>query len=144
MVVQLRRILNEKTIKSSELMSQNPKQNEVKAAENEAAVNKAIKTVVLNSAIGILFKVPVCIIPLLNVYTEFFYKYRYDRYNRYSHSYFGYIYPIFIKTEFHSVIQCGSNLLYSLSLTIQMFIYNRFDKKFRTGYERLTKRDVFT
>ena len=74
-VVQLRRVLNEKSMKRA-LISANQKQNEAK-----------------KEAIGILFKVPVCCIPLLNVYVDFFYKYSY---NRYSHTYFGYIYPIFL------------------------------------------------
>ena len=51
MVVQLRRTLDEKLKKSQSL---NQKQNETKKAESEEAVNKAIKMVVLNSAIGIL------------------------------------------------------------------------------------------
>ena len=139
MVIQLRRVLNEKSMKSA-MMSANQKQIEMKKAESEAAVNKAVKMVVLNSAIGILFKVPVCFIPLLNVYAEYFYKYSYSRF---FHSYFAYIYPILIKTEFHSAIQSMSNLFYTLSLAIQMFIYIRFDKKFRVGYERL-KKIVFT
>ena len=56
----------------SALINQN--QNEKKKAENEEAVNKAIKMVVLNSVIGIFFKLPVCFIPLLNVYAKFYYK----------------------------------------------------------------------
>ena len=55
MVVQLRRVLGEKTKKSE---SMNKKQNDAKKAENENIVNKAIKivlkiVVVLNSSIGI-------------------------------------------------------------------------------------------
>ena len=71
MVVQLRRTLEEKAKKSESL---NQKQNESKKVENEEVVNKAIKMVVLNSAIGIFLKLPVCIIPLLNVYAQFYFK----------------------------------------------------------------------
>ena len=70
MVVQLRRTLEEKSIKSA-LMDQ--KQNEAKKAENEEAANKAIKMVVLNTTIGIFFKLPVSFIPILNFFAEFYY-----------------------------------------------------------------------
>ena len=71
MVVQLRRTLEEKAVKR-ELLNQKQSQN--KKAENEVIVNKALKMVVLNSAIGILFKRPVCFIPLLNVYADFYFN----------------------------------------------------------------------
>ena len=78
MVVQLRRTLEEKIKKSESL---NQKQTENKKAEFEEAVNKAIKMVVLNSAIGILFKLPVLILPLINLIAQFYYRnhsYKYD------------------------------------------------------------------
>ncbi len=132
MVVQLRQTLNEKSKKSA-LMTQN-KSNQNKKAENEEAVNKAIKMVVLNSAIGILFKLPVCIIPLLNVCAQFYYK---SFEFRSHHGSFSIFYSMLIDGGFYNLIQDMSHLLYTLSLSIQMFIYNRFDKKFRTGYDRL-------
>ena len=73
MVVKLKRTLEEKT-KKSEQMNKAQNQNQNKKAENEEAVNKAIKMVVLNSAIGIFFKLPVLLIPLLNLVAQFYYK----------------------------------------------------------------------
>ena len=84
MVVQLRRVLDEKSIKSA-LMNQ--KQDETKKAENEEVVNKAIKMVVLNTAIGIFFKLPAIIIPILKVYAEFYFNPAYK--NLYYKTYFG-------------------------------------------------------
>ena len=112
----------------------NQNQNESKKAENEEAVNKAIKMVVLNSAIGIFFKLPVCIMPLINVYAEFYFK---NPLYKYNHPHFGEFYSMLFDTEFYSLIQDVSSFFFSLSLSIQLFIYKRFDKKFRTGFDRI-------
>ena len=68
MVVQLRRTLNEKSKKSESNQNKTTKNSEY-----EEAVNKAIRMVVLNSAIGILFKLSVSIIPIINVVAEFYF-----------------------------------------------------------------------
>lgn len=129
MVVKLRRTLNEKALKKNH-------QN-MKNAEFEEVVNKAIKMVVLNSSIGILFKLPVCFIPLLNVVSQFYFK----KYSNVLYNIsFGLFYINFIDSSFYSIIQDLSHLFYNLSLSIQMFIYNRFDKKFRTGFDRLMEK----
>ena len=134
MVVKLRRTLNEKAKKSESL---NQKQNESKKAEFEEAVNKAIKMVVLNSIIGIVFKLPICIVPLLNAYARFYYK---NLLYKYDHPRFGEFFSMLVNSGFYDLIQDVSHFLFVLSLAIQMFIYKRFDKKFRTGYERLMKK----
>ena len=131
MVVKLRRTLNEKTKKSE---SMNKNQNQDKKAENEKVVKKAIKMVVLNSLIGIFFKIPVSLIPLVNVYAEFYYK---DM-SEIHLSVFNRFYKFLINYGFYSLIQDVSHLLFSLSLATQFFIYKRFDKKFQTGYTKLT------
>ena len=131
MVVQLRRTLNEKAKKTKEM---NQKQSQSKTSEYEEVVNKAIKMVVLNSVIGILFKLPVCFIPLLNVSAEFYFK---NLFYKYFHPSFGDFYSFLFYSGFYALIQDVSHFLFTLSLSIQMFIYNRFDKKFRAGYERL-------
>ena len=131
MVVKLRRTLNEKAKKSESL---NQKQNESKKAEFEEAVNKAIKMVVLNSVIGIVFKLPICIIPLLNAYARFYYR---DEYYKFDHPRFGEFFSMLVNSGFYDLIQDVSHLLYILSLAIQLFIYKRFDKKFLIGFERL-------
>ena len=131
MVVQLRRVLGEKTKK---IESMNQKQNDTKKAENENVVNKAIKMIVLNITIGIFFKLPASFIPLLNVVADYYYK---DKSNIYNQPGFGEFYSMLQDTELISVIQDISYFLYTLSLSIQIFIYYGFDKKFQTGFERL-------
>jgi len=61
MVIKLRKILNDKYEKCAS-MTKNVKQLEVKKKENEDAINKAIKMVVINTLIGLLFKFSFCII----------------------------------------------------------------------------------
>ena len=105
--------------------------------ENDNVVNKAIKMVVLNTAIGIFFKLPASFIPLLNLVAEYYYK---DKMNKYNHPNFGEFYSMLFDTELISPFQNISYFLYTLSLSIQIFIYNRFDKKFQTGFERLREK----
>ena len=71
LVVQLRRTLDEKSIKSA-LINQNINKN--KKSREQRSSEKAIKMVVLNSSIEIIFKIPVCFIPLLNMCAQFYYK----------------------------------------------------------------------
>ena len=133
MVVQLRRTLEDKIKKSESL---NQKQADSKKAENENVVKKAIKMVVLNSVIGIFFKLPSSFIPLLNLIAEFYYK---DKMYKNNHPDFGEFYTLLHETELYSFIQDISYFLYTLSLSIQIFIYIRFDKKFQTAFERIKK-----
>ena len=138
MVVQLRDVLGEKTKKiGTMILKAALNQNETKKSENENIVNIAIKMVVINSAIGIFFKLPASIIPLLNVVAEFYYK---DKMNKFNHPDFGEFYSSLLNTELYSLIHDISYFLYTLSLSIQIFIYNGFDKKFQIGFERLKNR----
>ena len=131
MVVQLRRILEEKLIKS---VLMNQKQNESKKAENDEAVNRAIKMVVLNSTIAIFFKLPVCFIPLLNVYAQFYFQ---NVVYKLHHPQFGEFYSMLFDTQFYALVQDMSHFFFTLSLSLQLFVYKHFDRKFRTGYEKL-------
>ena len=131
MVVQLRRILDEKSVKF-ELMNQ--KQNECKKAEFDEAVNKAIQMVVLNSAIGIFFKLPTCIIPLINVFARFYYK---NHNNLIFNNNFALFFQYLFDSGFYDLVQDISNFLFTFSLSIQLFIYYRFDKKFLIGFQRM-------
>jgi hypothetical protein len=139
MVVQLRQVLGEK-LKKSESMNQ--KQNEKsKKTESEEAVNKAIKMVVLNSAIGIFFKLPVCLIPLLNVYAQFYFK-KYD--HIFDESNFKAFFQYLYESGYYDLIQDMAHFLLTLWFSIQIFIYYRFDKKFLTGYQRIMKKAYIT
>jgi hypothetical protein len=128
MVVQLRRTLEVKAKKSESIT----RSNEI-MADNDEVVNREIKMVVLNSLICVVFKLPVCFMPLLNVYAQFYFMsaakmsiFKPD---------FGDFYSMLIESEFYALIQCVSHLLYMVSLSIHLFVYKH--KKFRSGYEKL-------
>ena len=131
MVVKLRKTLKEREAKSK---SMNQKQDQTKKTENEEVVNKAIKMVVLNSTIGILFKLPVSLVPLINVVAQFYYK---NLNNLFVYPGFHEFYLTLYITGLNILLQDLSGFLYTLSLSIQMCIYKRFDKKFQAGFDRL-------
>ena len=93
--------------------------------------------VVINTAIALLFKSPLTFIPVVNVYAEFYYK---RIRNRLKSPLFGEFYSSLLDTGFYSMIQDLSDLLYTLSIAIQIFIYIRFDRKFKAGFDRLILR----
>ena len=133
MVVKLRTTLEDK-LKKFESMSS---KLDSKKKEFEDIVNKAVRMVVINTAIGLLFKSPLTFIPVINVYAEFYYK---RIRNRLKSPLFGEFYSSLLDTGFYTMIQDLSALLYTLSITIQIFIYIRSDKKFNTGFDRLILR----
>lgn len=131
MVVQLRRTLNEKIQKQEEMLK-NSENKESKRKENEEVIKKVIKMVVLNTTIAIVLKMPSSFVPIVNLYAEFFFR---NFNERYKNPAFGEFYVRFTDGEFYSSIQDFSTFLYCLSLSIQLFIYLVFDKKFKSGYD---------
>ena len=107
-------------------------------AETEEAVNKAIQIVVLNSLIGIYFKTPILVIPLWNLCAIIFNNK--GVFNWFINPGFYDFYSLLLDSGSYSLIQDVFYLLYTLSLSIQIFIYNRFDKKFQTRLERLKEK----
>ena len=89
--------------------------------------------VVINTAIGILFKMPLSFIPILNVYAEFYYK---DFSSRYTHPLFGRFYSSLFLNGFYAQISDFSDFLFIISISIQPLIYKRFDKKFQIAFDR--------
>ena len=136
MVVILRRTLKEK---AKRLQSMKLKQAQSKKVEGKKAVNKAIQMVVLNSAVGIFFKLPVSFIPLVNVYAQFYYK---NRSYKFDNPSFDQFYSMLLYSGFYAIIRDASHLLFSISLFIQTLIYNSFDKKVQTGYKRLLVKQI--
>lgn len=94
-------------------------------------VNRAIKMIVFNTKIELIFKLPVALIPLINVSADFYYK---DPTNLYKHPNFDQFYSSLFDTGFFGFIQDASDLLFKISLSIQLFIYIRFDTKFNTAF----------
>ena len=139
LVVRMRRILNERLRKSESLMAKN--KLETMKKENEEAINKVIKMVIVNTAISVLFKLPVAFIPVVNVYAEFYYK---DYLNQFDHPKFGAFYSFLLDSGFYDFFLGCSDLLFNLSLFLQLFIYRHFDKLFKIGLCRLISKNDYS
>lgn len=127
----IERTLNEKIQKQEEMLK-NSENKENKRKENEEIIKKVIKMVVINTTIAIVLKMPSSFLPIVNLYAEFFFR---NFNERYKNPTFGEFYVRFTDDEFYSSIQDFSTFLYCLSLSIQLFIYLVFDKKFKSGYD---------
>ena len=135
MVVHLRNVLADKMQKMEKLFAgSNKSKLESVRKENQDAENKAIQMVVINTAIGILFKMPVSFIPIINVYAEFYYK-NYN--NQFKQPEFGQFYSSLFQNGFYSQISDLADLFFVISISIQLFIYKRFDKKIQIALDRL-------
>ena len=130
MVVQLRKTLNEKFQKQKSIL--NPAQAKTKKKENDEVVKRSVKMVVLNTAIGIVLKMPSSFLPVVNLCADSYFRHFNQRY---KHPAFGEFYSTLIDGEFYGTIEDFSKFLYCFSLSIQFFIYLIFDKKFKTGYD---------
>jgi len=135
MVIKLKKTLNEKFDKLSSICK-NMKQLEFQKKENKKASNKAVRMVVINTFIGLMFKLPVCILPLFNLLAQFMAS----DHPLFSNFYFLCIYNMLLVSGLFEVTLDLSDFLYTFSISIVLLIYNRFDKKFKTGYDRLIKR----
>ena len=142
MLVKLKRTLDEKLKKKSVYLvitklilmkdidekKSNNKSSSKKEAEDP--MNNAIKMVVLNSGLNILFKLPLAYIPIHNSIGTFYFK---------SQAYYGgrldfYKYNwTLVKTGFFYSIPDLADFLYTLLISVQLFIYIRFDKKIKTA-----------
>ena len=107
------------TLERIKSMGSNEKQIEKKKSDLANAVNKNVKMVLLNTSIGLLFKLPIVCLPLINTIAQFFYK---DIESRSKNPSFDRLY---------SLLQNVTELLFLISLTIQYFIYRKFDSKFK-------------
>lgn len=142
MVVKLKRTLREKLLKFrsvSDIVNEKTGKDIKKVnkkQEYEDVVNKAIKMVVVTNLLSILFKFPMCINPVLNAIAEYYYK---DANLMSQHPGFRIFYENYSRSEFASLVQDAAHFLYYLSLSIQLFMFAVFDKKFKTGYDRLKK-----
>ena len=135
MLVLLKRTLDEKLKKSESLMGKNETNKlETMKKENEDVINKVIKMVILNTAISLLFRLPIAFIPVVNIYAEFYYK---NYLNQFYHPKFGEFYSFLLNSGFYDFILECSDLFFNLSLFIQLFVYSHFDKKFNIAIHRL-------
>ena len=127
MLVKLRSTVNE-SLERIKKMGSNDKQMEKKKSDLEETMKKSIRMVVLNTSIGLVFKLPLVFLPLVNTIAKFYYK---DHNNRYRNLDFDHFYALLFESDFYVLIHDSTELLYLISVTIQFFIYKTFDKKFK-------------
>lgn len=138
MVVKLRNTLNEKSTRFSNnndsMSSSLDEKQSKKAKENEDVINKAIKMVILNTALSILFKIPFVFIPIVNVIAGFYYK---DRQFAYDHAKFGRFYGALNSSGMYVLIPILYDFFYTVFISFQLFIFVSFDKKIASGFDRI-------
>ena len=122
MLVRLRSTVNE-SIERIKKMASNEKQFEKKKCELEDTMKKSIQMVVLNTSIGLLFKLPLIFLPLINTIAKFYYKG--NNMVRYSNLGFDKFYTQLFEADFYRLIQDSTELLYLISVSIQYFIYKQ-------------------
>ena len=132
MVLRLRTVLDEK-FKKSESLIKDVKKLENMKKEQEEALKKANKMVILNTTISILFRMPIVFLPIINVYAEFYYKNLLS--NIVDHPHFDLFYSFLTGSGFYQIISELSDFFYAFSLSILLFIYLKFDKKFHEGFK---------
>ena len=137
MIVILKKIMDEKTRKSEILFKGCEAKLESIRKENEEVVVKAIRLVIINTAFGILLKSPVSVISIVNVYADFYYK---SEINRFAMPRFNRFYSFLIYSGFYGCVVDFAHLLFTISISIQMFIYKRFDRKIQIAFERLMEK----
>ena len=130
MLVKLRSTVSE-SIERIKSMGSSEKQMEKKKSELEDTMKKSIRMVIVNTSIGLLLKFPLVFLPFVNTIANFYYK---DLLNmRYKHLLFDQFYSKLFEIDFYSLIHDSTELLYLISISIQFFIYKKFDKKFKEG-----------
>ena len=132
MLIKLRSTVNE-SIERIKSIGLSEKQMETKKSEMEVTMKKSIRMVVVNTSISFLFKLPFVFLPLVNAIANFYYKHIDHINHRHRNPAFDRFYTHLFETDFSSLIQDSTELLYLISISIQYFIYKKFDKKFKEG-----------
>lgn len=138
MLVRLRRTLKEKMERFANLTDkQHAKQKQM---EMRGSMNNAIRMVIVNSTLNIVFKMPQMLVPLENaVETFYFHSKRYDNCDPYKTCHFGISsFSDYFRSSFaYYMLPDLSEWLYSILISIQLFLFANFDKNIKTGLDRL-------
>jgi hypothetical protein len=134
MLLELRKVMSDKLKKIKRLYAKSKAKIESAKKENDEAMNKAIRMVLINTAIALLFKMPISFMPVVNVYAAFYYKSFEMRYIRPS---FARFYSSLFFTGCNGFIIDFADFLFILSLSIQPLIFRHFDKKIQLAFNRL-------
>ena len=130
MIVKLRQTLNdmlEKAKKYTTKAQQDSKQN-----ENENVMNNAKSMIIWNTSLNLVFKLPAAL------YSLFYLFYSSYILNENENLIFNYFYRnICIDADFCNMFFKLSNFLYLLCISIQLFFYKHYDKKFSRSLDMI-------
>lgn len=134
MLVQLRKTLYEKLDRFGDVSSTRraSKIKNKKQAEVNQAINNAIRMVIFNSAVNFLFKLPLVFIPLQNVIAAFYFKSSTYK-NHLDLRLDNYIKDL-TASDMITLVTEWSEFLINLLISIQIFIYLKFDLKLKEAF----------
>ena len=146
MLVRLRETLNEKLTRIKNMKQTNKEANRNANSNKNAkkeqsteqniknSMNNAIRMVVINSLLNIGLKLPYCYASLINLtinISEKFYK------NTKATQRFQLFYCRLCRGFFISFMPEPGDFLFIILISIQLFIYIRFDLKIKAGFKRI-------
>lgn len=133
LVVKLKQTLNEKLEKAKSYSSE--VQFEKKKKENEKVIQKVILMVILNTSFGIFLKLPTLTFSILDLV---FFIYRLDPKYAIIDPNFGKFFARYCRdAHFCRMFSHLADLLFMISLSIQLFFFINFDNKFRMFFNRI-------
>ena len=155
MLIKLRMTLNEKLAKLSAMcvteksksLNNDSKLNEnnkikknnstQKELEMREAMNNAIRMVVFNSILNLVFKLPLSFVPLSNAIATFYYQrnpiqFGFSTSNLEYHTFYN---KLLQANLIYTIPDFGEWLL-AILISIQLFVYSKFDRKIKTGLDR--------
>lgn len=125
MLVRLRRTLNEKLDKSKAYSTK--EKLEKKKSENEAALHNAISMVIVNTSLGVLLKIPSSFYSVTYLIIRTCLKD--SNYSEYYKALGRFFYACTILRICEMSVALF-DFLYLLSISVSLFVYRHFDKKF--------------
>lgn len=132
MLVQLRKTLSDKLTRLNEISDK--KVSMKKSLELEETMNNAIRMVVINSLLNLAFKLPLAFIPMVNAIAAFYYQSQSFLNGNFA---FDTFLGKFRECNLYYLILDLADWLVTLLISIQMFVFVRFDKKIKFGFERI-------
>jgi len=92
--------------------------------DSEKVISRGIKVIILYTVINFLFKIPSIFLPTVNLYAQFYNK---KEIRLYEKPEFKEFYMWLINSGFFVMFEDLLNLLFFFTISIQLFVYRRFD-----------------
>lgn len=127
-----------KSLKIDTTLDINKKNNfALKELEMGESMNNAIRMVVINSILNLVFKLPLAFFPLNNAIAIFYYQRNPVQFvtfitNQEYHSFYN---KLLLANLFYTIPDFGEWLL-TILISIQLFLNSKFDRKIKTGFGR--------